>query len=200
MANNGGNRSSAAGNNSSLILGILIGMVLGLAIAGGIAWHISSRPNNFSGKYQHEPATNTPSAVVTPSQKNADTATATAASGVSDGKPRFEFYKILTDKENGTPSSSGHTPNQQKENAKSTVVKPYFLQAGSFSNEKEAEGLKAKLAMLGMEASVQTADIPGKGTHYRVRLGPYHNADDLKKANNTLKQNGINDAAQVRAQ
>jgi cell division protein FtsN len=51
-----------------------------------------------------------------------------------------------------------------------------------------------------MEANVQTADVPGKGMYYRVRLGPYHNTNELNAANNTLKQNGINDAAPVRAQ
>lgn len=206
MANNGGNRSSAPGNNSSLILGILIGMVLGLAIAGGVAWYISKRPNTFLNKEQRE-ATTTGSAVPgTGTQKPTVPAmqptTAPAASGVGDTKPRFEFYKILTDKEGAAAKNSGR-PAVSTTASKETVMPsglPYFLQAGSFSNADDADKLKAKLALLGIEASVQTAEVPGKGMYYRVRLGPYHSADEINRANNTLKQNGINDAAQIRAQ
>jgi len=207
MANNGGNRSSAPGNNSSLILGILIGMVLGLAIAGGVAWYISKRPNTFLNKEQRE-ATTTGSAVPgTGIQKPAVPAmqptTAPAASGVGDTKPRFEFYKILTDKEGAAPKNSGR-PAVSKTAPKETVMPstqstPYFLQAGSFSSADDADKLKAKLALLGIESSVQTAEVPGKGMYYRVRLGPYHSADEINRANNTLKQNGIDDAEQVRA-
>lgn len=208
MANYGGKRSSAPGNNSSLILGILIGMVLGLTVAGGVAWYISKRPNTFLNKEQHETTTAVPAVPGTATPKPAVPAVqpppSPAASGVGETKPRFEFYKILTGKEGATPKNSGHpavSPTAPKVTARpSPQNASYFLQAGSFSTAEDADKLKAKLALLGMEASVQTADVPGKGMYYRVRLGPFHNAEELGSANNTLKQNGINDTAQVRAQ
>jgi len=202
MANNGGSRSSASGSNSSLILGILIGMVLGLAVAGGVAWHIAKRPNPYNNKEQRDTTPAEPVAPVTAARQPAvSTTPPPAASGV-DGRPRFEFYKILTDKE-GASTKSGHRPSTApaKESPKPSAQSgAYFLQAGSFSSAEDADKLKAKLALLGMEAGVQSADVPGKGTYYRVRLGPYHNTNELNAANNTLKQNGINDAAPVRAQ
>ncbi len=206
MANNGGRHSSAPGNNSSLILGILIGMVIGLAVAGGVAWHLSKRPSSFTSKEQHETQAASNPAPSAAAQKPPVTATAAkpgqAASGVNDGKPRFEFYRILTDKENPPPKGS-HTataPKEPKDNAKTSAASAYFLQAGSFASADDAGKLKAKLALLGMEANVQPADVPGKGTYYRVRLGPYRNADEANKANATLKQNQINDAAVVHGQ
>ncbi len=202
MAN--GRRSSAPTNNSSLILGILIGMVAGLAVAGAVAWHLSNRPNSFTSKEQRETQANSPTPPAASAQKPPVTAAApastAAASGVSNGKQHFTFYEILPDKESpppkGTRPASGHPPTT----AKAPASASYFLQAGSFSNSDDANKLKEKLALLGMESSVQPADVPGKGTYYRVRLGPYHNSDDLNKAKDTLKQNGINEAAQIRAQ
>lgn len=204
MATHGGSRSSASGSNSSLILGILIGMVLGLAIAGGVAWHIAKQPSPFLNKEGRDVL---PADQANPAAPATQAAPAPGATG-SDGKPRFEFYKILTDKDSATPRGAGTStatvPNisiQPSTQSKTPALGiSYFLQAGSFSTASDADKLKAKLAMLGMEASVQTADVAGKGTRYRVRLGPYRNASELSQANNTLKENGINDAAQVRAQ
>ncbi len=203
MAN--GRRSSASSDNSSLILGILIGMVVGLAVAGAVAWHLSNRPNSFTSKDPHETQAS-PSAPAAPAPKPAVTATPAApapASGVN-GKQKLTFYTILEDKEAPAPKGShptnSHPTGGAKDTAKAPATASYFLQAGSFSNSDDANKLKVKLALLGMESSVQTADVPGKGTYYRVRLGPYHNADDLNKAKDTLKQNGINGAAQIRAQ
>jgi len=201
MANNGGRRTSAPGNNSSLILGILIGTVIGLAVAGGVAWHLSSRPSAFTSKEQHETTAATPSAQTTPAQKPQVTATAPAASGVDGKKQHFTFYEILPDKEkNASSKGAAHTPTKEPKDSANVPGAAYFLQAGSFASADDADKLKAKLALLGMEASVQTADVPGKGTRYRVRLGPYHNADEANKANVALKQNQINDAAIVHGQ
>ena len=75
--------------------------------------------------------------------------------------------------------------------AKAVAAQGYFLQAGSFSNEADADKLKARLALLGMEASVQSVNIPDKGVWHRVRLGPYASSDAMNKARATLKQNGV---------
>ncbi|HEY5993427.1 MAG TPA: SPOR domain-containing protein [Gallionellaceae bacterium] len=212
MATNGGRRSSAPGNNSSLILGILIGMVAGLAVAGGVAWHISKRPTVFTSKESHESPAATPAVSTAPASKPPVTAAAPqkpAASGVPNDK-RFTFYEILPDKETASNKTAGRaagnhaatTPPKEapKENSKPAAAAAYFLQAGSFSSSDDANKLKEKLALLGMESNVQPAEVPGKGTWYRVRLGPYRSPDELNKAKDSLKQNGINDAAQVRAQ
>ena len=78
------------------------------------------------------------------------------------------------------------------------VYEPQILQAGSFSSVNDAENLKAKLALLGLEASIQTATIPDKGLWYRVRVGPYKNAGEMNHARNFMKQNGV-DSTPMRA-
>jgi cell division protein FtsN len=193
MANNGGRRSSGP-DNSSLILGILIGMVLGLLVAGGVAWHLSTRPKAFALKDAREaPETATAHVDASPAKAPVAAPSGQPASAVGGNGKRFTFYEILTDKDR----HPGHAPNASREAGKAAGG-AYFLQAGSFAKPDEADRLKAKLAMIGMEAAVQTADVPGKGTYYRVRLGPYRSTDEMNKANATLKQNGITNAAPVR--
>ncbi|MGH8717263.1 MAG: SPOR domain-containing protein, partial [Burkholderiales bacterium] len=67
----------------------------------------------------------------------------------------------------------------------------YFLQAGAFQNVSDADNLKAKLALLGVEANIQSATLADKGVWHRVRVGPYINVDELNRMRVTLKQNGI---------
>lgn len=49
----------------------------------------------------------------------------------------------------------------------------YFLQVASFQNRPDAERTKAQLALQGLQARIVSAEVPGKGTWHRVRLGPF---------------------------
>ena len=75
----------------------------------------------------------------------------------------------------------------------------YFLQEGAYTNMDDADKVKAKLALLGMVANVQAANIPDKGLWYRVRLGPYKNSTEMNDALAALKLNGLN-AAPIKVQ
>lgn len=66
----------------------------------------------------------------------------------------------------------------------------YILQAGSFGASGDAETTKAKLAMLGLAARVESAAIGGK-TVYRVRMGPYSTASELSEAKAKLAGTGL---------
>ena len=67
----------------------------------------------------------------------------------------------------------------------------FWLQAGSFANEADAEDLKARLAFAGWEASIQSATLPDKTVRYRVRLGPYDNTDALQRMKTDLAARGF---------
>jgi len=209
MSRNTGNKSAAPRKSGSpLLTGILVGMVIGVGMAAGLAWYIMKSPSPF---VQKEPVVAKPPADTakhaTPAVAAAPEAQpAAAASGVVDGKPRFEFYKVLTDKQDTaviTPPKPADKPQPAKpqtaDSKPAPANEPYFLQAGSFSNADDADKLKARLALLGIEASTQTATIPDKGVWHRVRMGPYKNADEMNRARNLLKQNGV-DATPMRAQ
>lgn len=74
----------------------------------------------------------------------------------------------------------------------------YLLQAGAFQASGQAEELKARLAMMGLSARVEPAEISGK-TIYRVRMGPYGSAGDLADAKRKLASSGVQ-AMAIKAQ
>ncbi|MBX9810765.1 MAG: SPOR domain-containing protein [Burkholderiales bacterium] len=167
---------------SSLLLGILIGLLLGLGIALGVAWYINKMPSPFLTRS-------------TPATKSETPRTAAPGAARSEGgsdkapesKPRFDFYKILPGAEE--PVTEQQMKEAQKKSA--AAKEAFFLQAGAFPNASDADNLKARLALLGIEASIQTSTLPDKGVWHRVRIGPYTNVEELTHARDTLKQNGV---------
>ncbi len=112
-------------------------------------------------------------------------------------KPRFDFYNLLPEMEVVVPEEEiKGIPTQE---GVKRVEKPgtYLLQAGSFRSRKQADQLRAKLALLGMETSIQTVSINSKQSWHRVRVGPFNNLRDLNQARSLLKKNGI-DAILIR--
>ena len=194
--------SNGGTDKGKVIAGVFIGMVLGIVAAGAVAWYVmEKRQSAFTNKdKEHKVAP-----VIAPLVASAPAAaTAAPASGVAEPKQHFEFYKVLTDKQDNTPRKNVAKPKEmgvsksQPASAVAVSKEMYFVQAGSFQNAGDAEKLKAKLAFSGFEANIQTANIPDKGVWYRVRLGPYNNGEAGKTVA-SLKQNGII-ATQVQAQ
>ena len=66
----------------------------------------------------------------------------------------------------------------------------YLLQVGAFPNAAAAETQKAKLAMQGFVANVQTVNVDGQ-TYHRVRLGPFRSATELEATKQKLAAAGI---------
>jgi cell division protein FtsN len=181
-------RSHGAGRRSSgggFLLGVFIGLILGLGIALGIAFYLNKTPIPFIAKAKPEqkPGAKPPPIAGLPQGG--------LASEQPPEKPRFDFYKILPGAEEPV------TERELKERARVARTQPdagkdiYFIQAGSFQNPADADSQKAKLAILGLESSVEPTTVPDKGTWYRVRLGPYTKVDDLNRVRQTLSQNGI---------
>ena len=187
--------SGGGTDKGKVIAGVFIGMVLGITAAGGVAWYVLKKnPAEFVNKDKSRPA---PQVALLPA--SAPAAATAPASGVAEDKQHFEFYRVLTDKQDGTARKSSARPNEAKPRPPATASKEmYFVQAGSFQNVGDAEKLKAKLAFSGFEANIQTATIPDKGVWHRVRLGPY-NGSEAGKTIAALQQNGII-ATQVHAQ
>jgi cell division protein FtsN len=169
------------------LLGIFIGLVLGLAIATAAAIYVTNAPVPFVNKTQQQRAT-TPQA----DQKLAEAAKAGAAE-----KPKFDFYKILPGQEEPVTDRELKSA-AAKQGEKSGAPRDlYFVQAGAFQNPADADNLKARLALMGLQASVEPANLPDKGTWYRVRLGPYTQLDEINRVRQTLAQNAI-DASLVK--
>ncbi len=74
----------------------------------------------------------------------------------------------------------------------------YYLQAGAFREIGDAENTRAKLALLGFEASVSDRATDA-GVLHRVRMGPFTQVEAMNKVRAKLSENGI-DVAVVRNQ
>jgi len=165
------------------LLGIFIGLILGLLIAVGVAWYLSKAPMPFLNKAKpaEKPAVAEPGkALAKPDEKTTQAVE----------KPRFDFYKIL-------PGAEEPMTEQQIKQAAQAAAKPgapkenYVLQAGAFQNPADADNLKAKLALLGVEAGVEPTNLAEKGIWYRVRVGPFSRVDEINHVRQALAQNGI---------
>ncbi|GJL75890.1 SPOR domain-containing protein [Nitrosomonas sp.] len=136
-------------------------------------------------------------------------------------KAQFDFYKILSNTDEPAIENEISQNAEEPANVKKprTVEKPkpnppsppvlssvqgvmqtepvhvatetYYLQVGSFRNNADADNLKARLALLGVIASVQSADLSEKGTWYRVRVGPFTQKPRVDQVHHTLRENGI---------
>lgn len=169
--------------SGSLLLGILIGLVLGLTIALVVAWYINKMPSPFLSR-QAAPARSEAAPTAPPAARSDNT----AAVKTPENKPRFDFYKILPGVEE--PATDQQVKDAQKAGS-AAAKEAFFLQAGAFQSAADADNLKARLALLGIEASVQTTALPERGVWHRVRIGPYVSVEELNRTRETLKQNGI---------
>lgn len=196
-ATRGRGRAAARPAGGGTLLGIFIGLALGLALAAAVAW-------TLMGGRAFAPARPTDASTAPRDAKPAKEAAE---------KPRFDFYKILpggeepkiaTDraaapagpKAAETPKAADRPADKvaAAEPSAAKAAKPgdrFWLQAGSFSQEADAENLKARLALAGWEAQVQAGTLPDKTVRYRVRLGPYDNTDELNRTKNQLAQRGF---------
>lgn len=74
----------------------------------------------------------------------------------------------------------------------------YFVQAGAFRTQADADAQRAKMAMLGWEARTSEREQNGR-TVYRVRVGPFAKRDDAESLKDKLDGAGV-ESALVRVQ
>lgn len=126
--------------------------------------------------------------------------------------PQFEFYTLLPEREVAVPepkpkqSSPPPQPRPQPETEAETAppskleptpskIAPesatYVLQAGSFRSHTQADKRKAFLALMGIEAAIQTVTIDNSKTWHRVRIGPSTNLSKLRQIRQQLHEKQI---------
>jgi cell division protein FtsN len=102
-------------------------------------------------------------------------------------KPTFEFYDSLKNNEIIPPGDV----NKHNTSSKNAGLKtPYILQAASFQKAEDADSLKAKLILEGLDTSVQKFNNKGE-TWYRVLVGPFNDLNKMNQAKTTLAQHNI---------
>lgn len=204
-------------NFGSTLLGIFIGLLLGFLIAAAIAVYMMKSPLPFVSR--SKAGDRASPAEQPPRQQRADAGKNAAAPVERTDKPKLDFYKILPGQEAVPVAAPEQASPSAKAEKNARVERPdpadkvaaadpgaksqdagktgeltrdlYVIQAGSFQNPVDADNVKAKLALLGLQASIEPAALPDKGTWYRVRLGPYRSLRDINAVRGQLAQAGV---------
>ncbi|WP_245541910.1 SPOR domain-containing protein [Uliginosibacterium gangwonense] len=191
------------------VSGVLIGLLIGIIIAAAIALYINFGPKPFTspkvdtvtkpaqsapvgnvapidlpGKPGDRPVGPKPTVSAPAAANNPPPAASASTPASGDGeKNKFDFYKILP----GGDAASTPVPAKPVEAPSNKVS----LQAGAYQNPSDADNLKARLALAGVEAKVQRVDLGDKGVFYRVRLGPFDTAAEADAMRARLATEGI---------
>ena len=182
-----------------------IGVLLGLTLSALVLvkdWAPMLRKKNLPQ----------PNAEATAPKESESAVADEAAKKPAPPKKSFDFYSVLPEMEVVIPdaelSAKARAEQQRQQaamaqsqtaNTNATTPAPpastegggrYVLLAGSYGDPKAADEAKAKLALLGVVAKVQSITINGK-TWNRVMVGPYANASDTETAKKSLADNGV---------
>jgi cell division protein FtsN len=182
-------RSKNTSKGNPLFTGLLIGILMGVAASLGVVMFIKGGESPFAQQTSNEITKSVSEKMqdkAIADQANADAAAEAGADGTQN---RFDFYTIL-------PGSESKVSAEEEIKIKDDAPEPalqisYYLQVGAFQTGEEADNMKAKLALQGFEAVVQTATTADKAIWHRVRVGPLTNLDQINKTKNDLLKNGF---------
>jgi len=165
-------------------LGFILGLVVGLALALGVAMYVTKVPTPFSNKNQ----VRTPDQDAVESEKNKDwnpngvlqpkapasapldAAVTPAPVPASTPVPAEAARKEVKPAVSADPL--GDLAKSKTAGADAAEPFQYFVQVGAYRSQAEADGQKAKMALMGLDAKVSEREQAGR-TVYRVRLGPF---------------------------
>ncbi len=207
-------------------LGIIIGVVFGLAAALGVAVYVTKVPIPFINKGQTRSTEqdaaeakknkdwdpNAPLYGKNPAKPSlpapASVAPAAVASGAATGaanpaiataaRPEAKPEAKSTDAK--AAASADPLGDLARAKSTATTAEPfsYFIQVGAYRTPEDAESQRAKLSLGGFESKVTEREQSGRAV-FRVRVGPFDKREDAEKAKEKLDGAGM-DTALVRVQ
>jgi cell division protein FtsN len=202
------------------LLGLFIGIALGLALAAGVAYYLTKAGNPYQavtpGRDSPRDATKE-SAKAGRAESGATEKPRFDFYKILPGVEEAKVQPKAVDRSTSDKATAERAVSPEKADAKAAPkgdakavakiddravpVPPdkqskapgdrFWLQAGSFSSQSDAEDLKARLAFAGWEATIQPATVPDRGVRYRVRLGPYDNTEALQRMKSDLASRGF---------
>jgi cell division protein FtsN len=182
-------RSKNTSKGNPLFTGLLIGILMGVAASLGVVMFIKGGESPFAQQTSNEITKSVSEKMQDQAIADQANADAAAEAGPDGTQNRFDFYTIL-------PGSESKVSAEEEIKIKEDAPEPalqisYYLQIGAFQTGEEADNMKAKLALQGFEAVVQTATTADKAIWHRVRVGPLTNLDQINKTKNDLLKNGF---------
>lgn len=164
------------------LIGLMLGILVGVLISFGVVWYLNKAPLPFAEKVTKPETVGGGKEPVALPAKPGD-------KPASDER-KFDFYQILEgEKPPAAPAAA--PPAEAPAKSEAAASGAIYLQVGAFQKKADAEALRARLALLGFEAGVLHAEVPGKGEVHRVRLGPFASLEELNRARSELSEQGI---------
>ncbi len=179
-------------------------LVCGLAIGGFLAFLATLEPGGEEVKRNKEPAQARQPVKPKPQPSEQPV------------KPKYDFYTLLPesevivppeakqpeapakpvtpeqaakiDEERALAALSGQVPPPPPAVAKAPVTQ-FFLQAGSFRKQAEADKVRAQIILLGQDVRVERVSVRDE-PWFRVLVGPYTTREQLNAAQKTLAASG----------
>ncbi len=181
MAKNRRRKSGRGRQGTPAWMWLFTGILIGL----GLAWYL------FAEGYIPAPGIEQPVAGETSNRKQPEPAIADGMSpaDAEQDKPHYDFFTVLPELKVAMPAQNSGPKNGQKMGPE-TDTGIYLLQAGSFRQAGDAEQLKARLALIGIVAKIQTVKV-NEATWHRVHIGPVNGARKADELKNRLADNGI---------
>ena len=209
--------ASTSTQRGNTLVGFILGLVVGLTVALGVAVYVTKVPIPFMNKGLGRNADQD----AAEDKKNKDWDPNAPLYGKNPAKPSDKGDAAETKPDTSVPMPAPATksdaaskvdpksadPLGDLAKVKSTESKPavpgadpfiYFVQAGAFRTNEEAEAQRAKLGLLGLDAKVSERDQGGR-TVYRVRVGPMDNKTEAERVRDKLETAHL-DSAMVRVQ
>ena len=168
-----------------MLLGFVIGLVVGLAVAVAVALYISNAPLPFVTKVRPPSTSSALPADGKLPDPNKGLNLAPPAPPPAAGAP-----PVAPAVAPATAEPTPATPEAASAKQETPEGSRFLLQAGAFKSAEDADGMRAQLAMLGLDARIFPIEQGGQ-TLYRVRLGPYGQLDDVNRVRKLLADNSI---------
>lgn len=96
---------------------------------------------------------------------------------------KLDFYEIFPNSE--VPVVEEYISEDEKIRLEDDAV--YILQVGSFRNAEDADGLRAQMILLGLDAYTRPGEVKGEFWH-RVLVGPFDSDIKLNRAQDKLAE------------
>jgi cell division protein FtsN len=109
-----------------------------------------------------------------------------ADSGTEEPAKTYDFYDQLPKFEVVVPEKDKEVRPDIK-SVPETRAGTYVLQAGSYKNFADADRVRAKLALQGIESKVQKVSVDND-TWHRIRIGPISKLDELNRLRQILRK------------
>ncbi|MBY0571883.1 MAG: SPOR domain-containing protein [Burkholderiaceae bacterium] len=196
------------------LTGIIIGLVIGLGIAVAVALLITKSSTPFTNKGgksdkpdqpvtqlqdPNRPMYGKPDAVKEAAKEQAKDAAVAKPADAAPAQAAVRPPEVKAETKPAQEKPVADKVSDKSEKAADAAADDkyiYFLQAGAFKEQADADSARAKLALIGFEARV-TEKNSDTGTMYRVRVGPINNAETMNRMKAKLSENGV-DVAIVR--